>query len=316
MGIDEPVIVGHSISSGIASIHASVVPVRGLVSVDGTVDIRPSPRSYVSDWSPPWYRSWKRFAAALRTLPTRAWDFRALPEPLRSQVPREPGHPPNGRTLNGGPGTEPAHRPLQASRQKSGFEEIKKVRGVRSPPRRLRTHPAPSASADCLAAPCHLTSSSRSGQDHGHRVHLAEVDRYATHLFTPPWGSSGVAVDDPAAITRTSPRGEIDEGRRARVSLLRCGAVDGRDRGAPGVERSGRRRSALPDTPCRPRLLRPSPSLLWRCTWLTFRRMPAEGLARGELQARASPERRGPRECLRAPSSLAPRLPVDRRGPS
>jgi hypothetical protein len=44
MGIDDPVIVGHSISSGIASIYASIYaasyPVRGLVNVDGTVEIR------------------------------------------------------------------------------------------------------------------------------------------------------------------------------------------------------------------------------------------------------------------------------------
>src|SRR5947209_1049135 len=41
MGIGEPVIVGHSISSGIASIYAASYPVRGVVNVDGTFDIRP-----------------------------------------------------------------------------------------------------------------------------------------------------------------------------------------------------------------------------------------------------------------------------------
>ncbi len=41
MGIDEPTIVGHSISSGIASICAASYPVRGVVNVEGTVDIRP-----------------------------------------------------------------------------------------------------------------------------------------------------------------------------------------------------------------------------------------------------------------------------------
>src|SRR5436305_4341508 len=41
IGIGEPVIVGHSIASGIASIYAASYPVRGLVSVEGTVDIRP-----------------------------------------------------------------------------------------------------------------------------------------------------------------------------------------------------------------------------------------------------------------------------------
>ena len=34
-------IVGHSISSGIASIYAASYPFRGLVNVDGTVHIRP-----------------------------------------------------------------------------------------------------------------------------------------------------------------------------------------------------------------------------------------------------------------------------------
>ena len=41
LSIGDPVIVGHSISSGIAGIYAASDPVRGLVSVEGTVDIRP-----------------------------------------------------------------------------------------------------------------------------------------------------------------------------------------------------------------------------------------------------------------------------------
>jgi pimeloyl-ACP methyl ester carboxylesterase len=41
LSIGDPVIVGHSISSGIAGIYAASYPVRGLVSVEGTVDIRP-----------------------------------------------------------------------------------------------------------------------------------------------------------------------------------------------------------------------------------------------------------------------------------
>jgi len=41
IGVDAPVVVGHSMSAGIASIYAAQYPVCGLVNVDGGIDIRP-----------------------------------------------------------------------------------------------------------------------------------------------------------------------------------------------------------------------------------------------------------------------------------
>jgi pimeloyl-ACP methyl ester carboxylesterase len=82
MGIDEPVIVGHSISSGIASIYAASYPVRGLVNVDGTVDIRQT-AAFVQRLEP-LLRS-ERFAVAFEPF-QQSMGFEDLPEPLRSQV--------------------------------------------------------------------------------------------------------------------------------------------------------------------------------------------------------------------------------------
>jgi pimeloyl-ACP methyl ester carboxylesterase len=82
MGIDEPLMVGHSISSGIASIYAASYPVRGLVNVDGTVDIRPT--AEVVQRLEPVLRS-ERFAAAFEPF-QQSMGFAHVPEPLRSQV--------------------------------------------------------------------------------------------------------------------------------------------------------------------------------------------------------------------------------------
>ena len=82
MGIDEPVIVGHSISSGIASIYAASYPVRGLVNVEGTVDIRPI--AALVQRLEPALRS-ERFAAAFEPF-QQSMGFEHVPEPLRSQV--------------------------------------------------------------------------------------------------------------------------------------------------------------------------------------------------------------------------------------
>jgi pimeloyl-ACP methyl ester carboxylesterase len=41
LGVDRPVVVGHSISGGLAALYASAYPARGAVSVDGVFDIRP-----------------------------------------------------------------------------------------------------------------------------------------------------------------------------------------------------------------------------------------------------------------------------------
>ena len=44
LGIERPIVVGHSISGAIASIYAATYPVRGVVNVDNPVDIRPFAR--------------------------------------------------------------------------------------------------------------------------------------------------------------------------------------------------------------------------------------------------------------------------------
>ena len=82
MGIDQPVIVGHSISSGIASIYAASYPVRGLVNVEGTVDIRQT-AALVQRLEPALHS--KDFAAAFEPF-QQSMGFEHVPEPLRAQV--------------------------------------------------------------------------------------------------------------------------------------------------------------------------------------------------------------------------------------
>jgi pimeloyl-ACP methyl ester carboxylesterase len=81
LGIDGPVIVGHSISSGIASMYAASYPVRGLVNVEGTVDIRPM-AELIRRWEPI-LRS-DRFADAFARF-QQSMGFEHVPEPLRTR---------------------------------------------------------------------------------------------------------------------------------------------------------------------------------------------------------------------------------------
>ncbi len=82
IGIDESLIVGHSISSGIASIYAASYPVRGLVNVEGTVDIRQI-AGLVQRLEP--VLASERFAAAFEPF-QQSMGFERVPEPLRTQV--------------------------------------------------------------------------------------------------------------------------------------------------------------------------------------------------------------------------------------
>jgi pimeloyl-ACP methyl ester carboxylesterase len=81
MGVGEPIIVGHSISSGIASIYAASYPVRGLVNVEGTVDIRPM--AELIRRLEPMLRS-DRFAHAFAPF-QQSMGFEHVPEPLRTR---------------------------------------------------------------------------------------------------------------------------------------------------------------------------------------------------------------------------------------
>jgi len=82
LGIDEPLIVGHSISSGIASIYAASYPVCGLVNVEGTFDIRPT--AGLVRRLEPMLRS-DRFADAFAPY-QQSMGFEHVLEPLRTQT--------------------------------------------------------------------------------------------------------------------------------------------------------------------------------------------------------------------------------------
>ena len=80
LGITEPIVVGHSMSGGIAMVYAATYPVRGAVNVDSGFDVRPFADAV------------KRLEAALRGpgfadafAPfQRSMGLDLVPEPLRS----------------------------------------------------------------------------------------------------------------------------------------------------------------------------------------------------------------------------------------
>ncbi len=170
MGVDEPVIVGHSISSGIASIYAASYPVRGLVNVDGTVDIRPI-AALVQRLEPVLLS--ERFAAAFEPF-QQSMGFEHVPEPLRTQV--------------------------------LGCQDIRQAVVLGYWQQLLRTDPSNlqeeiELEMERIAAPClnvfgHALSDHERNYlhdhvsdvfieewpDRGHHVHLAEADRFAARL--------------------------------------------------------------------------------------------------------------------------------------
>ena len=81
LGICEPVIVGHSISAAIASLYAATYPVRGLVDVEGTSDIRPM--AELVRLLEPLLRG-DRFADAFAPF-QQSMGFEHVPEPLRTR---------------------------------------------------------------------------------------------------------------------------------------------------------------------------------------------------------------------------------------
>jgi pimeloyl-ACP methyl ester carboxylesterase len=80
LGIGAPVIVGHAISAGIASIYAATRPVRGVVNVDGGVDVRPV--AALIQRLEPVLRS-EGFDAAFETF-QQSMGFDRVSEPLRT----------------------------------------------------------------------------------------------------------------------------------------------------------------------------------------------------------------------------------------
>ena len=170
MGIGEPVIVGHSISSGIASIYAASYPVRGLVNVEGTVDIRPM--AELVRRLEPVLRS-DRFADAFAPF-QQSMGFEHVPEPLRTQ--------------------ELESQDIRQEVVLGYWEQL-----FRQDPRELqREIDADMASIELRASACSDTSLSAGERsylqehvsdvqieewpDRGHLVHLAEPDRFAARL--------------------------------------------------------------------------------------------------------------------------------------
>jgi pimeloyl-ACP methyl ester carboxylesterase len=82
MGIERPIVVGHSISAGIASIYAACFPVRGVVNIDGGVDLRPF-ASLVQRLTPA--LEGEDFAAAFQPF-QQSMGLDLVPEPRRSAV--------------------------------------------------------------------------------------------------------------------------------------------------------------------------------------------------------------------------------------
>jgi pimeloyl-ACP methyl ester carboxylesterase len=170
MGIAKPVIVGHSISSGIASIYAASYPVSGLVNVEGTVDIREI-AALVQRLEP--VLQSERFAAGFAPF-QQSMGFEHVPEPLRTQV-------------------------LES-------QDIRQAVVLGYWQQLLRTDPCElqaeieiemgRISAPCLSVFGHTLSDADRNYlqehvsdvlitewpDRGHHVHLAEADRFAAHL--------------------------------------------------------------------------------------------------------------------------------------
>jgi pimeloyl-ACP methyl ester carboxylesterase len=168
--ISDPVIVGHSISAGIASIYASSHPVRGLVNVEGTVDIRPL--AELIRGSEAILRS-DRFTDAFAPF-QHSMGFEHIPEPLRAR--------------------ELASQHIRREVVLGYWEQL-----FHDDPRQLQ-HEMESTMAS-IDAPClsvfgrALSAGERTRlqqhvrgveleewPDRGHLVHLAEPDRFAARL--------------------------------------------------------------------------------------------------------------------------------------
>ena len=170
LGIGEPVIVGHSISSGIASIYAASYPVRGLVNVEGTVDIRPM--AELIRRLEPVLKS-DRFVDAFAPF-QQSMGFEHVPEPLRTR--------------------ELESQDIRQEVVLGYWEQL-----FRQDPRELQREidaTMASMEAPCLSVFGHeLSAGERSHlqehvsavqieewPDRGHLVHLAEPDRLAARL--------------------------------------------------------------------------------------------------------------------------------------
>jgi pimeloyl-ACP methyl ester carboxylesterase len=82
LGIERPIIVGHSISGAIASIFGACYPSLGVVNIDQPLDIRPFRTMLQALWPA---LSGPSFAAAFEPI-QRSIAIDRVPEPIRSQI--------------------------------------------------------------------------------------------------------------------------------------------------------------------------------------------------------------------------------------
>jgi pimeloyl-ACP methyl ester carboxylesterase len=170
LGIREPVIVGHSISSSIASLYAASYPVRGVVNVEGTFDIRPM--AELARRLEPVMRS-DRFAEAFEPF-QQSMGFEHVPEPLRTR--------------------EVESQDIRQEVVLGYWEQL-----FREDPNELQQEldaGMASIQAPCLCVFGHELSAGERSRlrehvssvqieewpDRGHLIHLAEVDRFAARL--------------------------------------------------------------------------------------------------------------------------------------
>jgi pimeloyl-ACP methyl ester carboxylesterase len=84
LGIERPIVVGHSMSAAIAGIYAASYPALGLVNIDQPFEIRPFARMVRSLWPA---LSGPGFAAAFEPF-RQSIGIDRIPQPLRSEVQR------------------------------------------------------------------------------------------------------------------------------------------------------------------------------------------------------------------------------------
>src|SRR6478735_6151732 len=80
LGIERPIVVGHSLGGVLATMHASIFPVSGVINVDQSLDIRPF-ASLIQQMAPALLGP--DFAAAFAPIHQHI-GVELLPEPLRS----------------------------------------------------------------------------------------------------------------------------------------------------------------------------------------------------------------------------------------
>jgi pimeloyl-ACP methyl ester carboxylesterase len=82
LGIDRPLVVGHSMSGAIASIYAATYPALGIINIDQPLEIRPFARMVQSLWPA---LTGPGFATAFEPI-HQSIGLDRIPEPIRSRV--------------------------------------------------------------------------------------------------------------------------------------------------------------------------------------------------------------------------------------